>query len=455
MRHPVRLFLSALALAFLSSLLIAQEVPEPGAEEPDPAVIAEAVRQVLAAGIDSFDPKPEEAQTTGNPQVKLEILRYMLDPLPVGSLGNELEAWRLLVQQEATRVSEAQRTLIEYQATMPKAGESKAPDPKEEALIAASAKAHEARAEMFDRLRVVLEEFRKKGGDPQVAEEYATYISAVRGINMDWSEPQTVVRKLRAWLSAEEGGKRLLRNILFMAGTVAFCWLIGWLVSRLVTGVLRRSEKHSVLLQRFLKSWIQGFAILIGVLWGLTSFGFSLTPMLALLGAAGFILAFALQDSLGNLASGLMIMVQRPFDVGDEVEAAGVSGTVEKVSLFGTYLSTEENKQVLIPNSKIWEDVVVNATGTPTRRLSIKLHVNASNHSLDEAEEALLAQMRKHPDVLEDPPPEVGLQEVSAGEMVLVCWPWVRTAKKDQVRRELVASIARKLSLERGATKSE
>ena len=158
-----------------------------------------------------------------------------------------------------------------------------------------------------------------------------------------------------------------------------------------------------------------------------------MTPLLAALGAAGLILASSLQNSLSNFESGLLIVFQRPFDVGDSIEAAGMSGTVKKVSLFSTHLSTDENKQVIVPNNMIWEDVVVNATGADTRRLAIEFDVNPE-HSLSEVRKTLLEAMKAHPEVLDDPPPEVKLTRIGSDGMTFVCWPWVPTERRDQVR---------------------
>jgi small conductance mechanosensitive channel len=180
----------------------------------------------------------------------------------------------------------------------------------------------------------------------------------------------------------------------------------------------------------------------------------NVAPLLATLGAAGFILAFALQNSLSNFASGLLIIFQRPFDVGDSIEAAGITGRVREVSLFTTHLSTEENKQVIVPNNMIWDDVVVNATGAETRRLSIEFQVD-SEHSLTEVKHSLLDEMKANPDVLDKPAPEVKLIHVGSDGATFVCWPWVPTEKRDEVRWELVARIGEKLNLRRGATKAD
>jgi small conductance mechanosensitive channel len=111
----------------------------------------------------------------------------------------------------------------------------------------------------------------------------------------------------------------------------------------------------------------------VGLIMALSALELSGGPLLAVIGAAGFVIAFALQDSLGNFASGLMILGFRPYDVGDIVEAGGVSGTVTAMNLVSTTIETVDNKQLVVPNSKIWQNVITNATNVSMRRVDIAL----------------------------------------------------------------------------------
>ena len=99
----------------------------------------------------------------------------------------------------------------------------------------------------------------------------------------------------------------------------------------------------------------------------LSVFGINVGPMLAGLGIAGFVLGFALQDTLSNFAAGLMIMFYRPFDVGDVIGAAGVKGKVDSVSLVSTVITTLDNQILILPNNKVWGDVINNVTARDTR----------------------------------------------------------------------------------------
>jgi small conductance mechanosensitive channel len=431
-------------------------------ESPDPEVIEAAVAAVLASKLDGFDPDPTQATTVSDPNVDLRVLELQLRPLALESLEHELEAWRLLLEEQSRAHSKARIALIDSNRVEDAKGSHEVDResgdsgvaPERGALIETADELREARIEISDRLRVVLEAYRAKGGDEDVIDEYTKYDGALDDMDVDMSDRQTAMETIRTWAVSDHGGKRLAKKAGIFTLALLFALLVGRLIGAGVYAALKGTGASSELVRRFLRTWIRRVALLIGALWGLSLIDVSVTPLLAALGAAGFILAFALQNSLSNLASGLMIVFQRPFDVGDSIDAAGISGTVKKVSLFTTYLSTDENKQVIVPNNMIWDDVVVNATGADTRRLSIEFELDPE-YSLSEVREILLEEMEAHPDVLKNPPPEVKLAHIGSDGMTFVCWPWVQTEHRDHVRWELVARVGEKLNVKRGATKAE
>jgi small conductance mechanosensitive channel len=473
----------------------AQEEAELGGDQgPDPAVVEAAVEAVLGRAIAGFDPSPDDATTLGDPDIDPEALRLMLLPLPLSALEHEVEAWRLLVEERTAAHSQARIELLalneldrqveareegaggegvapEARAEADKAGsdrlagaetaadrpgspaDSAALDDARHEQVERTAALRDARVAAVDRMQLALKASAEKGGDPGVIEEYTDYAQAVSEVAIDVSDSETALKSLHSWAASEQGGLRVLKNAGLFVFAVLASLIVGRLVSVAVNAALRRTGVTTVLLRRFLRIWIRRIALALGVLWGLSLIGVSIVPLVAALGAAGFILAFALQNSLSNFASGILIMFQKPFDAGDYVEAGGVEGTVEEVSLFCTYLATPENKQVIVPNNMIWEDVIVNATGTATRRLAIEFEVD-NDHVLEEVEQTLLDIMNAHPDVLRDPAPEVQLTSLGADSMHLVCWPWVPTAKRDQVRWELVASAGKELKILHGSTKA-
>jgi small conductance mechanosensitive channel len=113
----------------------------------------------------------------------------------------------------------------------------------------------------------------------------------------------------------------------------------------------------------------------------LAALGVNITPLFALVGGASFIAAFALQDTLGNLAAGLMIMINRPFDEGDYVSVAGVGGTVSHVSVVSTTVTTPDDQVIVIPNSKVWGDVITNVTASDMRRVDLTFGIGYDERS--------------------------------------------------------------------------
>lgn len=244
-----------------------------------------------------------------------------------------------------------------------KAAEAKA-DVKVQ-LVDYSTKLATERTALIDRFKVVLDQLDKLGGD---SKGMRAYITAVSGLKVEVSDYESTIARLKAWLTSDEGGLRWARNFaLFVA------YLIGaYILSKIVRGIVSRSigkaKATSKLLQNFVVD-MSGRAIMaVGLLAGLSALEIDLAPLLAVIGAAGFVVAFALQGTLSNLASGLLIMVNKPFDINDEVEVGGdIKGRVEDVTIFSTLIRTEENTRKIVPNNTIWGGVIVNrSTGAVT-----------------------------------------------------------------------------------------
>jgi len=227
-------------------------------------------------------------------------------------------------------------------------------------LVEYSTKLVSERTGIIDRLKIVLDEIDLEGGDTKAAR---AYIGAVSGLKVDASDYASTATRLKSWAASDEGGWRWARNIaLFLA------YVIGSIIlARIVRGLLKRSlagaHQTSQLLRSFLVD-MSGRAIeVLGVLAGLSALEINLAPILAVIGAAGFVVAFALQGTLSNFASGLLIMVNKPFDVGDVVEVGGdIKGRVEAVNIFSTLIVTDDNLKKIVPNNTIWSGVIVNHT---------------------------------------------------------------------------------------------
>jgi small conductance mechanosensitive channel len=216
------------------------------------------------------------------------------------------------------------------------------------------------RTALVDRLKLVLDKWEAKGGDPKA---YRLYIASIGGIKIDVSDRAATVARISAWLTADEGGLRWAANLATFLGYIVGSIIIAWIVRMILRRVMSTSRVTSHLLRDFIISSSGRIIVLIGVLLGLSALEVNLAPLLAVIGAAGFVVAFALQGTLSNFASGLLIMVNKPFDVGDEVEVGGgIKGKVTRVSIFSTYIETDDGFMKIVPNDNIWKSVIVNQT---------------------------------------------------------------------------------------------
>jgi small conductance mechanosensitive channel len=166
--------------------------------------------------------------------------------------------------------------------------------------------------------------------------------------------------------------------------------------------------------------------LILGLLFGLAQLGISVGPLLAGLGIAGFIVGFALQDTLGNFASGMLILFYRPYDVGDFIETNGVLGKVSRMSLVNTTVLTIDNQTLVLPNSKIWGDVIKNVTAQRQRRVDMVFSIGYAD-DIARAEEVLDDIVRSHERVLDDPAPVIRLHTLNESSVDFVVRPWVMT----------------------------
>jgi small conductance mechanosensitive channel len=216
------------------------------------------------------------------------------------------------------------------------------------------------RTALVDRLKVVLDKWEAKGGD---AKAYRLYIASIGGIKIDVSDRTATMARISAWLTADEGGLRLARDLATFLGYIIGSIIVAWIVRMILRRVMAGSRVTSHLLRDFIIASSGRVIVLIGLLLGLSALEVNLAPLLAIIGAAGFVVAFALQGTLSNFASGLLIMTNKPFDVGDEVEVGGgIKGRVTRVSIFSTYIETDDGLMKIVPNDNIWKAVIVNQT---------------------------------------------------------------------------------------------
>ena len=216
------------------------------------------------------------------------------------------------------------------------------------------------RTALVDRLKLVLDKWEQKGGDPKT---YRLYLASIGGIKIDVSDQAATWARIRAWLTADEGGLRWARNLAIFVGYILGSIVLAWIVRSILRKVMSRGQLTSQLLRNFVVVSSGRSIVALGILLGLSALEVNLAPLLALIGAAGFVVAFALQGTLSNFASGILIMLFKPFDVGDAVEVGGgIEGKVTNVSIFSTYIHTDDGSQKIVPNDSIWKNAIVNRT---------------------------------------------------------------------------------------------
>jgi len=206
--------------------------------------------------------------------------------------------------------------------------------------------------------------------------------------------------------------------------------IIGYLVARLVRGGMKRWLARTSLalaLQRFVTQITYVGILVFAIVASLARFGIQTTSFVAILGAAGFAIGFALQGSLANFAAGVLLLVLRPFKIGDFVEAGGVTGSVQDIQLFTTILTTPDNVKVLVPNAQIYGGVIRNYNGYETRRIDLAVGIGYEA-SIEAAFAAATSLMSSDERVLEDPAPQVLVSELADSSVNLNLRLWVNGA---------------------------
>jgi small conductance mechanosensitive channel len=257
-------------------------------------------------------------------------------------------------------------------------------------------------------------------------------IQSTGEISTDILDPRVVYGLVRQWFAAlqkqvVENGPGWAFKLLVISGILLLFHFLG----RLVQGVVRRGLTASKLrLSQILTDTVVAtsgnLVRILGLLIALSQVGFALGPLLAGFGIAGFIAGFALQETLSNFASGVMILIYRPFDIGDNIEAGGASGAVSAMSMVSTRILTDDNQALVVPNGKIWGDVIKNLTAEKTRRVDLSFRVHYGE-DVKKIEKLLGDIVNSQPKVLKEPTAIVKLNALADASLEFVVRSWVKT----------------------------
>jgi small conductance mechanosensitive channel len=201
-----------------------------------------------------------------------------------------------------------------------------------------------------------------------------------------------------------------------------------WLAKKLVGIVKKAMLKSNVdsTLVAFAGNIMYGLAVAFVAIAALSQLGVETTSLAAIIAAAGLAIGLALQGSLANFAAGMMLIIFRPFKIGDYVEAGGTAGTVEEISIFTTIFKTPDNKEVIVPNNMITSDILVNVSAKAERRIDLVVGVGYGDDLL-KVKKVLAAIIAAEPRILKEHEVTIAVSELADSCVNLVVRPWVKT----------------------------
>jgi len=281
-----------------------------------------------------------------------------------------------------------------------------------------------------DNLKITIELMNER--KLEAAEYKQILISSTGEITKEIFQSEVALGLLQQWLGSSKdwlithGPQWVFKLVIFALILVIFS-LLANMVKRIAGRALSSSRLHtSKLLQDLFVSLAGKAVFVVGILIALAQVGVQIAPLLAGLGIAGFIIGFALQETLSNFAAGIMILIYRPFDVGDAIEAGGVSGKVQHMSLVSTTITTFDNQRVIVPNKKIWGDVIRNINAENIRRIDMLFGIGYDD-DIDLAEKVLHEIVDNYDLVLDDPQPVIQLHTLGDSSVDFIVRPWVKT----------------------------
>jgi small conductance mechanosensitive channel len=373
----------------------------------------------------------QDSQTVADPEIDVAVLELRLRPMQLAQVEVEANAWLQLLADKNAAISR------DAEAALRAVGEQK------ETLNNRIAAQAAEQTRLVDRLHVTLAALRARGGK---IESYEQYVAASTGFQIG-NDIESNWAFVRNWLTSPEGGIRVGLNIVkFLATLFAFVLLSG-----ILAGIVRRAlagvKKTSNLLRDFFVNATRKVAMFIGIVVALSMLEVNIGPFLAAIGAAGFVIGFALQGTLSNFAAGIMILIYRPYDIGQGVILAGRTGKVDEMSLVSTTLRMPDNQLVVIPNSSIWGDVITNISGQTTRRVDLTFGVSYED-DLQKVQRVLEEVVKAHPKVLAEPAPVIKVHALADSSVNFIVRPWVATADYWDVFWDLTRAVKERFDQE-------
>jgi len=230
------------------------------------------------------------------------------------------------------------------------------------------------------------------------------------------------------------GGKVLVALIIFIVGK--------W-VARMLSDVIKRiltKGKMDSTVAHFLGNLIYGVILAFVVIAAIGKLGVQTTSLVAIFGAATLAVGMAMQGTLGNFSSGVMLLIFRPFKVGDSVIAGGITGKVEDIGIFSTTIIPSDGRKVIIPNGKLSNDTITNFSALPTRRIEISINV-PGNTDINAVRDLLREVLESETDILKDPAAAIVMTDANAGAIVFGIYAHVNTPNFGKVHASLLEKL--------------
>ena len=310
----------------------------------------------LALALPTLAQDGYQAQTAGDNKVATDVLQLKLRPLQVGEVEAEATAWQAELARVAKQISDVEV-----------AG-------KEGGDTSSLSTLREEQTRITNRMEIVLQALTARGGDRAPFDQY---IAAATALSLDPTDVGGFAVMARDWALSEEGGVLWLINIIKFLVTLFVFKILAGIIGSIVKKAVGRLKGTSDLLRDFFVNVTRRVVFFIGLIVALSMLGIDITPFVAALGAAGFVIGFALQGTLSNFASGLMILVYRPYDIGQVVTVAGTTGTVDAMTLVSTTLKLPDNQTGRDPEQLDLgrRDHQHHRPGHPPRRHGVRLRL--------------------------------------------------------------------------------
>ncbi len=220
-------------------------------------------------------------------------------------------------------------------------------------------------------------------------------------------------------------------------------FVIGRYIARLIVKVLKKvmvKAKLDETLTNFLGSIVQAILTVVVVIAALEQLGVNTTSVLAIFAAAGLAIGLAFKDSLSNFASGIMLILFKPFKLGDFVEAAGVSGVIEEIRIFNTLMKTGDNREITVPNAHIYGGIITNYSARDTRRVDLIIGIGYDDN-IGKAKSIIENIISKDSRLLSDPAPTIMVLELGESSIDIAVRPWVNSGDYWPTRADLLQAI--------------